>query len=97
MGARVKWAFQACPIWRSMESVEEACAHAAVERERHLRALAYAVISFALASAGYFWFGFDRAHAVGYCITAFVALVLLNRRTMLGRVDEAPVQRAKER
>ena len=73
------------------ENSSEARPRAKVDLERHLRAVFYAFISFALALLGYFVFGLGRAQAIGYCAAAFVTLVLLNRHSMLGRVcpDEA--------
>ena len=75
--------------------VGKAGRRADVERERHLRCLAYALASFGLASVGYLWLGFDRAHAIGYGACAYVLFNMLNRRAMFEKMD-APAQQQKQ-
>jgi|GEM_PF-6474887 len=69
----------------------------AVDVERHLRAIFYALISLALSLFGYFFLGLGRTQAIGYAASAFLVLLLLNRRAMLGRVstEQRPTQESE--
>lgn len=57
----------------------------ASERQRHGRAALYVCLSLALALLGNLLLGFDRAQTVGYAVTAYVLLNVLNYRAMFGR------------
>jgi hypothetical protein len=53
-------------------------------RSRHLRAVAYVVVSFALAAFGCLYLHFDRAQTLLYAVSAYVMLNALNHRAMFG-------------
>ncbi len=64
-----------------------------IDRDRHLRLSFYVALSLALSIFGYLFMEFDRLHALGFGVTAFVLLNLLNYRVVLARVE--PQRRAK--
>ncbi len=53
-------------------------------RERHLRAICYVLVSLCLALVGYVFMGFDRAQTLGYAVAAYVILNAVNFRAMFG-------------
>lgn len=57
-----------------------------IERERHLRVVWYAAVAFALAAGAYFFLDFDRAQALGYAVSCFVMLNVVNFRTLFRRL-----------
>lgn len=67
-----------------------------IERERHNRALWYAIVAFSLAAGSYLFLGFDQTQALGYAISCFVMLNLVNFRTMFARLPAEPVEKRRE-
>ena len=55
------------------------------DRDRHVRAIWFVLVSFTLAVVGYLWLGFDRQQTIGYCVAAYIALNALNYRAMFLR------------
>ena len=55
------------------------------ERQRHVRALIYLLVSLSLALLGNFYLGFDRGQTLAYAVTAYIMLNLLNFRAMFVR------------
>ncbi len=58
-----------------------------LERDRHLRLIAYAALSFSITMFAYYFLQFDRMRAIAYSICAFVLLNLLNYRFILAKID----------
>jgi len=67
-----------------------------IERERHSRALWYAVVAFGLAACAYLFLGFDRTQTLGYAISCFVMLILVNCRAMFTRLPAEPAEKRRE-
>lgn len=67
-----------------------------VERERHGRARWYVTVCFVLAVCAYEFLGFDRVQAVGYAVSCFVMLHLVNFRAMLAPIPEPSSGRSSQ-
>lgn len=61
-----------------------------LERERHCRALWYALVAFGLSICAYLFLGFDRSQALGYAVSCFVMLNIVNFRVMFARLPSEP-------
>jgi hypothetical protein len=57
-----------------------------VNRQRHIRALAYALVGLGVGVIGRAFLGFDSSQTYAYSIVTYLALLMLNYRTMLARV-----------
>ena len=70
-----------------------------LESERHARARWYVAICFVLAVCAYGFLGFDRWQTIGYAVSCFTMLNLVNFRTMFGRLpaDTTPERRETNR
>ncbi len=68
-----------------------------VNRRRHILAFIYVVMGLVVAVTGRAYMGLDSAQTYAYSIATYVALMLLNYRTMLTRVPvgapDAPTDR----
>ncbi len=53
-----------------------------VDRQRHVRAIAFVTVSFALGLVGYLGFGLGHPQTLGYAISVYLALNLLNSQAM---------------
>jgi hypothetical protein len=59
------------------------------DRERHTRAICYALVSLSLALAGYLVLGFGPAQTIGYGAAVYVFLCAVNHRAMFARPSPA--------
>ena len=57
-----------------------------INRQRHIRAFTYALVGLGVGVIGRSALGFDSAQTYAYSIVTYVALMMLNYRTMLARI-----------
>jgi hypothetical protein len=57
-----------------------------INRQRHIRAFTYALVALGVGIVGRALLGFDSAQTYAYGIVTYVALMMLNYRTMLARI-----------
>jgi hypothetical protein len=67
-----------------------------IERDRHARARWYVVVCFALAAGAYLFLGFDRTQTLGYAISCFAMLHIVNYRVMFARIPAEPAEKQRQ-
>ena len=63
---------------------------AGISRQRHVRLVWYATVSFVLTLIGRYLLGFDQMHSIVYAATAYLLLIVLNYKTVLTKTETTP-------
>ena len=58
-----------------------------LSRQRHVRLIWYASVSFVLTMIGRYLLAFDEIHSAGYAATAYLLLIGVNYKSVLTRIE----------